>query len=145
MITVFTKNIPIQLASQMQEQYNTLVIILKSYADSDNDRYYLKVRNNYDLSCFILALSIFYKSVVIPLHEGGQCLKDFKNKGAGDIKEIKIGKYLFSSSDSRWIQNMYSDLHETLEKYRIPEYLLLFSDIREFARNLNVYLNNNYD
>lgn len=144
MIIVFTKNLPNQISGQMQEQYDSLLPILKKYADSNNDKYYLEVRKNYDTSCFILALAIFYKTLIIPLREGSLCINDFKKQGKEDIKGIKIGGYLFSKNDSRQIQNMGYEFQEILNKHKIPEYILLFSDVKDFARNLNVFLSNKY-
>ncbi len=141
MINVFTQNLPPQLSSQIQEQYDSLIPILKSYANSNNDKYYDEISRNYDLSCFILGLAIFYKSVVIPLREGNSAFRDFQSE---DITGIQIGKYTFSNTDRRQIQNMYNDLQEILQKYGIPEHILLFSDVKEFARNLNRYLNNRH-
>jgi hypothetical protein len=137
MIAIFTQKLPPQLSSQIQDQYDSLIPILKSYANSNNDKYYAEISRNYDLSCFLLGLAIFYKSVVIPLREGNSAFRDFQS---GDIAGIQIGKYTFSNTDRRQIQNMYNDLQEILQKYCIPEYVLLFSDVKEFARNLNTYL-----
>ncbi|GEM_PF-4163449 len=142
MISALTQNLPPQLSSQIQEQYDALVPVFRAYANSDNDKYYLEIRNNYDISCFILGLAIFYKSVIIPLREASSCFNDFRSKG--DIREIQIGKYIFSNSDERRIKNMYNELLEILAKYNIPEHVLLFSDIKDFARNLNAYLDNKY-
>lgn len=141
MIQIFTKNLSSQVSSQIQEQYDSLVPILKSYANSNNDKYYAEIARNYDLSCFILGLAIFYKSMIIPLREANSAFKDFQNE---DISSIQIGKYTFSNTDRRQIQNMYNDLQEILQRYQIPEYILLFSDIKEFARNLNSHLNNRH-
>ena len=139
MINLFTQNLPPQLSSQIQDQYDSLIPILKSYANSNNDKYYAEISRNYDLSCFILGLAIFYKSVVIPLREVNSAFRDFQSE---DITGIQIGKYTFSNTDRRQIQNMYNDLQEILQKYSISEHVLLSSDVKEFARNLNAYLNN---
>lgn len=145
MITVFTKKLPVQISSQIEEQYDKFLPIFKKYTESDNDKYYLEVRNNYDTSCFILALAIFYKSLIVPLREGGSCLNDFKKQGQEDIISIQIGRYLFSKNDSRQIQNMNYEFQEILNKHKIPEHILLFSDIKNFARSLNVFfLSNKY-
>ncbi|MGB8816107.1 MAG: hypothetical protein WCC74_02670 [Minisyncoccia bacterium] len=139
MIKTFTQNLPLQLSLQIQEQYENYLPIFKSYADSNNI-HYLEIKNNFEISCFILVLAIFYKTVVIPLKEGSLCFNNFQDQNI--ISEIQIGKYLFSNNDRRKIQGMYSELQVILEKYNIPEYLLLFSDVKDFARNLNSYLNN---
>lgn len=138
MINVFIQNLPSQLSSNIKEQYENSLPIFKSYANSNNDKYYSEIKNNYELSCFILGLAIFYKSVIIPLREADSCFKDFKNQE--DIRGIQIGKYTFSNNDRRQIQNMYNDMQQILQKYQLYEYILLFSDIKEFARNLNFYL-----
>ncbi len=142
MIDIFTENLPPQISSQIQEQYESYLSIFRSYADSNNDKYYGEITNNYEISCFILRLAIFYKSVIIPFREVNSCFKDFKRKE--DIRKIQIGTYFFSSREERRIQNMYTELQEILGKYNIPEHVLLFSDIKDFARNLNVYLNNKH-
>lgn len=142
MIKTFTQNLPIQLSSQVQEQYDALVPVLKAYASSNNDKYYSEISNNYDTSCFILGLAIFYKSVVIPLKEANLAFKDFQSKES--IKGIQIGKYVFSNTDGRQIQSMYNELQKILNKYHISEHILLFSDIKGFARNLNAYLSNKH-
>ena len=138
MIDIFIKNLPLQLASQVKDQYENSLPIFKSYAKSDNEKYYLELKNNYEISCFLLGLSIFYKSVLMPLKEANSCFTDFKNKDG--ITGITIGKYNFSNKDKKQIQNMYNDMQKILEKHRIPESILLSSDIKDFARNLNLFI-----
>lgn len=140
MIDIFIKNLPIQLASSIKDQYDNSLPIFKSYAKSDNEKYYLELKNNYEISCFLLGLSIFYKSVLMPLKEANSCFADFKNKDG--VSGITIGKYTFSDKDKKQIQNMYNDMQKILEKHKIPESVLLSSDIKEFARNLNLFIKN---
>ena len=140
MFIIFTQNLPLQLSLQIQGLYESYLPIFKSYADS-NSIHYFEIKNNFDISCFVLILAIFYKTVVIPLKEGGLCFNNFQDKDM--ISKIQIGKYLFSDNDRGKIQSMYSELQVVLERYHIPEYMLLFSDIKDFARNLNSYLSNN--
>ena len=140
MIDIYIKNLPIQLASSIKDQYDNSLPVFKAYAKSDNEKYYLELKNNYEISCFLLGLSIFYKSVLMPLKEANSCFVDFKNKDS--ISGITIGKYTFSDKDKRQIQNMYNDMQKILEKHRIPEIILLSSDVKEFARNLNLFIKN---
>lgn len=140
MIDIFIKNLPPQLASQVKDQYENSLPVFKSYAKSDNEKYYLELKSNYEISCFLLGLSIFYKSVIMPLKEANSCFADFKNQDG--ITGITIGKYTFSDRDKRQIQSMYNDMQKILEKHRLPENILLSSDIKEFARNLNLFIRN---
>ena len=78
MIDTFTKNLPPQLAVQIQEQYNNLLPIFRAYADGKNSVHYSEIDNNYNISCFILGLALFYKAVVIPLREANSSFNDFK-------------------------------------------------------------------
>lgn len=142
MIDTFTKKLPPKLAAQIQEQYDNLLPIFRAYADSENSIHYSEISNNYNISCFILGLAIFYKSVVIPLREVNLSFKDFQNQES--VRSVQIGKYVFSNNDGRQIQSMYRELLNVLTKYDIPEYLLLFSDVKEFERNLNSYFKNRH-
>lgn len=142
MISTFTRNLPSQLSAQIQEQYDTFIPIFKAYGNRNNSIYYSEISNNYEISCFILGLAIFYKSLVIPLREANSSFRDFQSQDG--IRNIQIGKYIFTNDDRRQIQAMYNELLEILAKYRIPEYLLLFSDVKEFGRNLNLYFKNKY-
>ncbi len=137
---IFIRNLPVQLSSSIQEQYNALLPVFKSYAQGKNGKYYSAVNNNYDIGCFMLGLAIIYKTMIIPLAGANLCLDDFRRRKS--IDKIKIGKYFFSSRDHQKIGNMLNDLNKILIKYSIPENILLFSDVKEFARNLNVYLLN---
>lgn len=141
MIEIFIKNLPPQLASQIREQHDSFIPVFKSYADSNN-KYYFQLNRNYELSYFMLGLAIFYKSVVIPLREGSSAFRDFH---AENITGVQLGKYTFSNNDRWQIQVMYKNLQGILQKHKIPESMLLFSDIKEFARNLNAYLDNSHD
>lgn len=143
MIDRFTQTLPPQLAVQIREQYNSFLPIFKAYSDSQNSIHYSEISANYEISCFILGLAIFYKSVVIPLREANLSFKDFQNQES--VRSVQIGKYVFSNNDGRQIQVMYRELLDILAKYRIPEYLLLFSDVKEFGRNLNSYFKNRHD
>ena len=143
MIDTFTKNLPPQLAVQIQGQYNDLLPIFRAYTDSKNSVHYSEIGDNYDISCFILGLALFYKAVVIPLREANSSFKDLQNQEG--IRGVQIGKYIFANADGRQIQVMYSELLDILAKYLIPEYLLLFSDVKEFGRNLNSYFKNRHD
>ena len=141
MIELFTKSLPRQLATDMQWQYEELVHILEAYANSESSEYYSHVKENLNISCFILGLALFYKDVVVPLKEGSLSFSQFGNN---EIKHIQIGKYVFSSIDQRRIHRMYSDLNTILSNHNIPEQILLFSDVKDFARNLNRYFISRY-
>lgn len=142
MINIFTKKLPSRIATDVQERYDSLLPIFKAYAESKSDKYYAGIANNYEMGCFILGLAIFYKSVVVPLREAGTGFRDFRKK---DVESIQIGKYIFSYNESRQIQAMYEDFIEVITRHQISEHLLLFSDIKGFARTLNTYFINTHD
>jgi len=138
MIDLFTRHLPSQVSIDIRRQYESLLPIFNSYIDSENERYF-ELKNDRDLDHFILALALFYSSVIIPLREAGNCLKDLRSHHQ-KIQSIRLSKFEFSSDSANVIHEMSVEMSALLSQYRISEHLLLFSDIKNFARNLNQYL-----
>ena len=128
--------LPKNLAISVQVQYDLLVPIFEKYAFSQGNQYYDLVKLNYDLSCFLLETALFYKNVIVPMSKGSQA---FVNFGEGTIQKVKVGNYVLTEIDRRKIINIEREFNVILNKYNIPQSLLLFSDVKEFARSLNVF------
>ncbi len=143
MIDIFTKNLPPKISVDLQRQYDSLLPIFNSYIDSESERY-VELKKDKDFDHFVLALALFYSSVVIPLREAEACFRDFKSHHQG-IQSIRLSKFNFSNDSSNAIYRMYLEISNILHQYRISESLLLFSDIKDFARNLNFYLKTPYE
>ena len=138
MIDIFVKNLPPKVAVDLRRQYESLLPVFNSYIDSENARY-TELKKDKDFDHFMLALALFYSSVVIPLREAESCFRDLKSHH-GEIRSIRISKSDFSSDSAIAIHRMYAEMSNILSEHRISEHLLLFSDVKDFARNLNFYI-----
>lgn len=137
MINIFIKNLPPGIASEIALQYERLLPIYNRYIDSPDDHYAaLKVDKRFDH--FMLAFAIFYTGVVIPLREASSCFSDFR--GYEGVENIRIGNSFLSRQNASTINKMHGEAMGILNRHRIEERMLLFSDVKEFARNLNQYV-----
>lgn len=142
MPNVFTANLPKALATSIQDQYDTLLPIFTKYANSEGNQYYTSVRTNYDIACLFLEMALFYKDIVVPMFKGSAAFMGFPADG---ISTIKIGNYVLTDTDRRKIRNMERDFTDLLTRYQIPIQMLLFSDLKSFARDLNGFFNSQYE
>jgi len=133
---VFIKNLPKNLSIPLQEQYDWYYPIFKRYAKSESTNYYGSVGLSFDASCLFLEMAIFYKTILLPLSLGSKAFTSFGNT---EFNNVRIGNYVLTQRDRRQIRDMEQDFHTLLEKSGIPAQLLLFSDVKDFARNLNRY------
>lgn len=131
---VFIENLPKNVSTQIQEQYDWYYPIFKRYAHSESTEYYGSVGKNFSASCLFLEMALFYKIVLLPMSKGSQAFTTF---GHNHFNKVKIGNYTLTNTDRRRIKDMEQDFHTMLTKFDIPSQLLLFSDVKEFARNLN--------
>lgn len=138
MIDIFIKNLPPKVSVDMRRQYDSLLPIFNSYIDSKSAKY-TELKRDKDFDRFMLALALFYSSVVIPLREAESCFRDLKSHHE-EVQSIRLSKFNFSADSANAIHRMYAEMSNILNEYRISEHLLLFSDVRDFARNLNFYL-----
>lgn len=142
MIDTFVQNLPPKVAVDLRRQYESLLPIFNSYIDSESVKY-TELKRDKDFDHFMLALALFYSSVVIPLREAESCFRDLKSHHE-EIRSIRLSKFDFSSESAGAIHRMYAEMSNILGEYRISEHLLLFSDVKDFARNLNFYLKTPY-
>ena len=133
---ILVSKLPPNLATAVQGQYDLLCPIFEKYAFSEGNQYYTLVKLNYKLSCFILEMALFYKNVIVPMSRGSQA---FVNLQGSTIQTVKVGNHVLSASDRRRIKNIEREFELIINKYNIPVSLLLFSDVKEFARSLNVF------
>lgn len=134
MAHVFINKLPSNLATTIQEQYDLLCPIFSKYANSEGNQYYTLVKLNYEFSCFLLEAALFYKNVIVPMSRGSQA---FINLSNSSIRTVKVGNYVLSGADRQRIKNIEREFDAILNKYNIPVSLLLFSDVKDFARSLN--------
>jgi hypothetical protein len=138
MIDIFTNHLPSIVAQDIKEQYQKALPIFTAYIDSPDSRYN-KLKEDKELAYFLLALAIFYSSVVVPLKEAKSFFDFMSTK---DITSVRIGNYSFSEKAAWDIEKMYSSLNGIFTRYQIHEGLLLFSDLKTFARNLDLHFKN---
>jgi hypothetical protein len=132
----FISKLPQNLATAVQGQYDLLYPIFEKYAKSEGNQYYTLIRLNYEFSCFLLEMALFYKNVIVPMARGSQA---FVNLNGTSIRTVKVGNYVLSPTDRHRIRNIEREFDRILSKYNIPVQLLLFSDVKEFARSLNTF------
>lgn len=133
---ILVSKLPQNLAVAVQGQYDLLCPIFEKYAFSEGNQYYTLVKLNYKLSCFILEMALFYKNVIVPMSRGSQA---FVNLQGSTIQKVKVGNYVLTGTDRRRIKDIEREFELIIDKYKIPLSLLLFSDVKEFARTLNVF------
>lgn len=131
---IFIEKLPNNISTQIQEQYDWYYPIFKKYAHSESIEYYGSVGKNFKPSCLFLEMALFYKIVLLPMSRGSEAFRAF---GDNSFSKVRIGNYTLTNADRRNIKNMERDFHALLEKFNIPPHLLLFSDVKDFARNLN--------
>ena len=136
MINHFIKYLPTKLAGDIHKQYEGYLPIFNSYMGSES-HYYDSLNSNTSFAHFMLALALFYSSVIVPLREARSCFKDFSDR---NIKAIRIGQHTLSKSSTISIERMYLEFNGILRRHGITDKFLLFSDVRDFARSLNIYL-----
>src|SRR5665213_4026876 len=125
MIDTFIKSLPSNVAVDLRRQYESLLPIFNSYIDSESDKY-TELKRDKDFDHFMLALALFYSSVVIPLREAESCFRDLKSHHE-EIKSIRLSKTDFSADSAGAINRMYAEMSSILGSHRISESLLLFS------------------
>lgn len=128
--------LPNSLAEQIQTQHDSLCPIFKKYAFSEGNQYYRLVKTNFEFSCFLLETALFYKNVVVPMSKGSQAFISLANN---EIHTVKMGKHIVTASERQKIRKIELEFNEILNKYNIPLSLLLFSDVKDFARSLNAF------
>jgi hypothetical protein len=142
MTGVFINKLPQNLATSIQDQYDDLLPIFTKYAQSESNQYYASVKRNYEISCFFLEMALFYKNVIVPMSSGSDAFVGFRTE---DITTVKVGNYTLTDTDRRKIRNMERDFNSVLLKYQIPTQMLLFSDVKNFARDLNRFFSPEYE
>ena len=136
MSSIFIEKLPSNLASSIQAQYDLMYPIFSKYANSEGNTYYTHVKLNYEFSCFLLETALFYKNAIVPMSKGS---KAFMNLGNDSIRTVKIGNHILTDVERRKILGIEREFNSILNKYNIPISLLLFSDVKDFARSLNGY------
>ncbi len=136
MTNVIISKLPTNLAISVQGQYDLLYPIFEKYANSEGNQYYTLVKLNFEFSCFLLEMALFYKNVIVPMSRGSQA---FVNLQGNSIRTVKVGNYTLTGSDRQRIKNIEREFEVILTKYNIPVSLLLFSDVKDFARTLNMF------
>lgn len=133
---IFIEKLPKNLSATIQGQYDSLFPIFKKYAKSESKQFYALVGLNFEVSCLFLEMALFYKNVVLPISKGSDA---FVRLETDKFNKVKIGGYTLTSFDRRRIRDMEEDFGRLLSKFNIPVHLLLFSDVKDFARNLNQF------
>lgn len=128
--------LPNSLAEPIQSQYDSLYPIFKKYAFSEGNQYYRLVKINFEFSCFLLETALFYKNVVVPMSKGSQAFIGLANT---EIQTVKMGKHILTATERQKIRRIELEFNEILTKYNVPLSLLLFSDVKDFARSLNAF------
>ncbi len=128
--------LPNSLAEPIKLQYDSLQPIFKKYAFSEGNQYYGLVKLNYEFSCFLLETALFYKNVVVPMSRGSQA---FIYRANNEIETVKMGKHVLTALERQKIRKIELEFNEILNKYNVPLSLLLFSDVKDFARSLNTF------
>lgn len=142
MTGTFINQLPQNLAVSVRDQYDLLLPIFTKYAFSEDKNHYASVKMNYDLSCFFLEMALFYKNVVVPMSKGSDA---FIGLHMESINTVRIGNYTLTNTDRNKIKNMERDFNSILIKYQIPIEILLFSDVKNFARDLNNFFSPQYE
>lgn len=142
MTGTFISRLPQNLATSIQDQYDDLLPIFTKYAQSEGNQYYTSVKANYEISCFFLEMALFYKSVIVPMSSGANAFIGFAD---GGVTTVRVGNYTLTDMDRRKIRSVEHDFNSVLIKYQIPTQMLLFSDVKSFARDLNSFLNPNHE
>lgn len=142
MTGTFISRLPQNLATSIQDQYDDLLPIFTKYAQSEGNQYYSSVKANYEISCFFLEMALFYKSVIVPMSSGANAFIGFTD---GGVTTVRVGNYTLTDIDRRKIRSVEHDFNSVLIKYQIPTQMLLFSDVKSFARDLNNFLNPNHE
>jgi hypothetical protein len=138
----FISRLPQNLATSIQDQYNDLLPIFTKYAQSEGNQYYTFVKSNYEVSCFFLEMALFYKSVIVPMSSGANAFVGFTD---GDISTVRVGNFTLTDADRRMVKSVVRDFDTIMIKYQIPTRMLLFSDVKNFARDLNGFLNPSHE
>ncbi len=133
---IFIEKLPKNLSISIQGQYDFLFPVFKSYANSESKQFYALVGLNFEVSCLFFEMALFYKNIVLPLSKGSDA---FVRLNTDKFSKVKIGGYTLTSIDRRRIRDMEKDFEGLLSKFNIPLQLLLFSDIKDFTRNLNQF------
>lgn len=142
MMDTFINQLPPNLAISVREQYDLLLPIFTKYAFSEDKNHYASVKMNYDLSCFFLEMALFYKNVIVPMSKGSDAFIGLHTEG---INTVRVGNYILTNADRGKIKNMEHDFNSILIKYQIPIQMLLFSDVKNFARDLNNFFSPQYE
>ena len=142
MTGTFISRLPQNLATSIQDQYDDLLPIFTKYALSEGNQYYTSVKTNYEISCFFLEMALFYKNVIIPMSTGANAFIGFRDR---EISTVRVGNYTLTDMDRRKIRSMEHDFNTVLIKNQIPKQMLLFSDVKNFARDLSGFFNPDHE
>ena len=81
----------------------------------------------------ILALSIFYNTVIFPLESGRSFQSLVARAGA---THIRIGKTQLDQRFGRRMNQCIIDFEILLNKFQIPPYLLTFANLKDFVQEI---------
>lgn len=136
MIRLFTSKLPAKLSRDLYFEYNRLLprvkeaIIEKEVLIDDNER---------DFVFLLLAMSIFFKKVIMPL-SGAESfssqLSEFR------VETIQMSSFQFTNEDRANIDKIVKEFYGMINSFGIDRKLLDYSDSKTFLDNSLTYIRN---
>jgi hypothetical protein len=88
----------------------------------------------------VLALAIVYQEIILPL-SGSHLLID--RLRSHDISSIRLARSTFSSRDSDAARRCTEGFSILMERAHVPQELIFFATLDDFAKNLDLYFESN--
>lgn len=139
MIKMFCKDLPFNLSQALYNEYNSRKYEL-NYIYNKSKTHYDKTIDNIDSIYLLLAVSIYYKRVIANLYSANAFYQNVKE--ISDVERIKIGSFIIDSEEASSLKKTVKSFQSLLLKFNIPLWVLEFSDINHFLRNVIHHSNN---
>jgi hypothetical protein len=137
MIELFCSKLPRDLSNQMYNEFSNRMKEVKYLLEYP---FYQNLKSDIKTIEMFLALSIFYKRVILNLESATKFSGNVYKKS--DAKSIRIGLYDLTPEESRRINAVVMNFKEILKNYSIPTRVIAYSETKVFLKELKKYKEN---
>lgn len=136
MIKIFTENLPYKLNEQITIEYNSRINEV-NYFLSGNYNYYADLKEDIETIKLLLALSIFYKRVLLNFHSATKFTSRVILKGKAN--SVQLGTYELSHKEAFKLNKMVKTFEVLMRNYSIPPKLFEYLETKEFLKKIKQF------
>lgn len=137
MIELFCSKLPRDLSNQMYNEFTNRMKDVKYLLEFE---YYRDLKPDIKTLEMFMALSIFYKRVILNLESATKFSANVYKKS--DAQAVRIGSYDLTPMESRRINAVVGNFKELIREYSIPANVVMYIETKDFLNHVRRFKKN---